>query len=413
MGQRAQAARFARDLYAQRAATWYWGHVRRSPMSLLMLGPGRRDPYAVYERMRAAGPMNPTRLGNWATTSHAICNRVLRDRRFGVQPEDWTPGQDAEFDMSFLERNPPDHTRLRRVASAAFTPRQIAGYRARIEKTVDALLDECEANREFDLVAGFAGPLPIAVITDLLGIPDVRSEEFAEIGAVIGSALDGISSLAHARRLMAANTRLERLFHDLFELRRREPGDDLVSQVVAAEGDQVAPEEMLPMCVLLLVAGFETTVNLVGNGALALTGNPDQWDALTADPGLAAAAVEEMLRFDPPVQRTGRVALEDTDLDGTPVHKNQLVVTLIGAANRDPEVFCDPARFDITRTNASDHLAFSAGIHYCLGQPLARLEAGIAFAALAERMPRLRRTGPVRRRNASTIRGPLSLPVSV
>ena len=257
-----------------------------------------------------------------------------------------------------------------------------------------------------------AAPLPIAVITDLLGIPEAEASDFARVGVAIGSALDGIRSLRHAGQLQAANVALQKLFESLFELRRHRPGDDVVSQIVAAEGDKIKPAEMLPMCVLLLVAGFETTVNLIGNAVLALLDHREQWEALCADPvGMAPLAVDEALRFDPPVQRTARVALEPTELDGKPVRKGQLVVTLIGAANRDPEVYERPDSFDIGRRPSVDHLAFSSGIHYCVGQPLAKLEATIALQMLAERLPSLRRRGPVKRRSATTIRGPVRLPV--
>ena len=189
----------------------------------------------------------------------------------------------------------------------------------------------------------FAAPLPIAVITDLLGVPDANAEEFARYGASIGSALDGIKGLRHAAELQASQAALEKLFNGLFELRRREPADDIVSALVAAEGDQIRPGEMLPMCVLLLVAGFETTVNLIGNAVLALLDHPDQWAALCADPeGLAGAAVEETLRWDPPVQRTARTALETVELEGRTIAKGEMVTTLIGAANRDPEAYERP-----------------------------------------------------------------------
>jgi len=288
----------------------------------------------------------------------------------------------------------------------------MAGYRPRIERTVDELLDRAAAAGEFDLVPAYAAPLPIAVITDLLGIPDADTEAFSRYGRVIGSALGGVRSLRHARELQANLVKLRTLFTDLFELRRREPGDDVISLLVAAEGDQIKPAEMMPMCVLLLVAGFETTVNLIGNGVLALLDHPEQWDALRADPALAPRAVEEVLRYDPPVQRTVRVALEPVELVGRTVRKGQLVSTLIGAANRDPEVYERPGAFDIARQPEVDHLAFSSGIHYCVGQPLATLEATIALRLLAERMPRLRRVGPVKRRNATIIRGPIHLPVA-
>ena len=405
-----QAAAFAASLQRQHAITAYHGYLRGDPMAQLMLAPARDNPYPIYERLRAAGPLSRTRLGNWVGVGHGVCNKVLRDRRFGVRPEDFPPADEA-FDLSFLELNPPDHTRLRKLAAPAFHPKRMAGYTALVEKTVHALLDELPRGQTVDLVPAFSAPLPIAVITALLGVPNASADDFARYGATIGSALDGVKSLRHARALMQANAALEALFEDLFALRRREPADDLLTEIVAAEGDRIAPREMVPLCTLLLIAGFETTVNLIGNGVLALLDHPEQWDALRADPSLAANAVEEVLRWDPPVQRTGRIALTDVEVDGVTIRKHQFVVTLLGAANRDPVVYEDPARFDITRTLPVEHLAFSSGIHYCLGQPLARLEATIAFRALAERVPELRRVGRVARRDAATIRGPLHLPV--
>jgi len=381
-------------------------------MALLVLRPGRDDPYAIYERMRRSGPIQRTRLGNWVTVSHRLCNLILRDRRFGVRPADAMAHSPGATDLSFLEMNPPDHTRLRRVVQPAFSPKLIAEYAPRIERTVAGLLDRAEAAGRFDLVSTLAAPLPIAVITQLLGIPDADAGRFAQYGRLIGGAIDGIRSLSHATRLRAADAELDALFERLFALRRREPADDLVSRLVAAEGDQVKPGELRALCGLLLIAGFETTVNLIGNAVNALLDHPDQWATLCADPAnFAAKAVEETLRYDPPVQRTGRFALEAAELDGLQVHKGQFLVTLLGAANRDPEVYPRPDRFDLHRAQTVDHLAFSSGIHYCVGAPLARLEATIALRALAERMPRLRRAGRTRRRNAVTIRGPIHLPV--
>ncbi len=407
MSEIGQVLAFAAQLYGEKARIVYSGYVRRDLMAQLHLRQGRADPYPIYEHIRERGTLVPARVdGDWTTASYRVCDSVLRSRRFGVQPPDGS-------DVSFLGMNPPDHTRLRRLAQPAFSPKAVASYRGRIERTVAGLLDRAAAAGEFDLVPAFAAPLPIAVITDLLGVPDANAEDFARYGAAIGSALDGIKSLRHAAELIANQVKLQKLFEDLFELRRREPADDIISRLVTASEDQVKPDEMRPVCVLLLVAGFETTVNLISNCVLALLAHPGQWREVCDGPReLAPKAVEETLRFDPPVQLTDRVALESAEIEGTAVAKGQRVVTLLAGANRDPEVFADPGTFSIHREAGAEHLAFSSGIHYCLGQPLARLEATIAIQMLAERMPHLAQVGPVRRRAGTIIRGPLHLPVT-
>ena len=407
MSEIGQVLAFASHLYGEKARIVYSGYVRRDLMARLHLRQGRANPYPIYEHIREHGTLVPARVdGDWVTASHRVCHSVLRNRRFGVQPPDGS-------DFSFLGKNPPDHTRLRRLAQPAFSPKAVASYRGRIESTVTGLLDRTAAAGEFDLVPAFAAPLPIAVITDLLGVPDANAEDFARYGAAIGSALDGIKSLRHAAELMANGAKLHKLFEDLFEQRRREPADDIISRLATAGEDQVKPGEMMPVCVLLLIAGFETTVNLISNCVLALLAHPGQWrDVCDAPQKLAPKAVEETLRFDPPVQFTDRVALEPTEVEGKAVAKGQRLVTLIAGANRDPEVYSDPGTFNIHREPGPEHLAFSSGIHYCLGQPLARLEANIAIQMLAERMPSLAQAGPVRRRGGTVIRGPLHLPVA-
>jgi cytochrome P450 len=404
------ALRFATALYTRRFLDTYNRTVWRDPMAQLRGPAGRDDPYPIYERVRRQGTVVPTRLGTFLSPSHRVCNLVLRDRRFGVRSGERVNTSD-EFDMSFLDMDPPDHTRLRRLAQPFFSPKLMAGYRTRVISQVDALIDAMLARGSFDLVSSFAAPLPIAVITDLLGVPDADAAEFSSVGTVIGSALSGIRSLSHAARLRAADETLRSLFSSLFELRRVSPADDVISHLVAVPGDQLHPSELRPLCTLLLVAGFETTVNLIGNAVNALLSHPAQWRDLCDDPSLAGAAIEETLRWDPPVQRTARCATEDLDLDGVPLRRGQFVVTMLAAANRDPEVFSRASTFDIHRTPEADHLAFSSGIHYCVGAPLARMEATIGLQRLAERLPGLTRAGTLRRRTSGIVRGPIHFPV--
>jgi cytochrome P450 len=403
-----QVASFAAHLYRERAAQAVAGYVRRDPMALLDLRAGLEDPYALYERMRPHGPFRSTRTGELSSVSYAVCETVVRSRKLGPQPE-----KGLEDGLSFLTKNPPDHTRLRKLASPAFTPRAVAGYEGKITAVIGQLLDAAAADGEFDLVSQFAAPLPITVISGLLGVPDPDVETFARVGGVVSTGLDGVRSLRHAAELQAGGAELGQMFTRLFEQRRREPADDLISHLLAAEGEQIQPDELVPICVLLLLAGFETTMNLIASGVLALLGHPDQWAALCADPvGLSPAAVEETLRYDPPVQIARRVTLEPLEIGGRELAAGQWIIALLGAAGRDPAMFDRPAEFDLHRPNADAHLAFAAGIHYCLGQSLARLEGAIALRMLAERMPGLARAGAVTRRPGATIRGPVTLPVT-
>ncbi|MFC9691166.1 cytochrome P450 [Kribbella sp. NPDC056951] len=385
---------------------------------------GQDEPYPIYERLRAGGPI----IGSdqeWVSTDYAVCNAILRDRRFGVRPAG-DPGPTSEdtsgntLDLGFLEREPPDHTRLRRLAAPAFRPKMMAGYAERIADFTRDLITgierraAAEPDRPFDLIADFAAPLPIGVITTLMGIPDADVDRLSQHGTVVGSALSGIETPAEAAALAAANAELYELFSELIPLKKAHPGDDVISYLVAAAPDGITPYELHTTARLLLIAGFETTVNLIGNGVATLLDHPAQWELLRTEPERAGAAVEEVLRYAPPVQNTSRFAHEPVSIAGVDLPADSWIMLLLGAANRDPEIFSDPAVFDITRPRQAEHLAFSSGIHYCLGAPLARLEAQIAFAEIATRLPKLRRPADIPTwRESRVIRGYATLPLLV
>ncbi len=394
-------------LRAQRAVLRWWS-LRGDDVATLVLGDRAADPFPLYEQLRARGPLVRSRSGLWAATGHGLCRAVLRDPRFRTQSGD----DDGMIDLSLVERDGADHARLRRLAAHAFRPRLMAAYRGRMEAVAQQLLDDLDPAGT-DLVERFAWPLPITVITDLLGVDTVDHATFARWGRAVGQALSGVVSARQARELAAAAADLEALFTDLLRRRRADPRDDLVSSLATAHDDgALTAAELLSLCRFLLIAGFETTVNLIGSGVDRLLDHPDQWAALVADPDLARGAVEEVLRHQSPVQATTRVAGEDVELAGVALPAGSVVVLLIGAANRDPEVFADPHRFDITRADAGEHLAFSSGAHYCLGAALARVEGEVALQAVAARFPGLRRTGPPRHRPGSVLRGLTALPVA-
>ena len=411
------AARFLLSIYRSKLFTLR-ARMAGEPMVRFETAEGRRDPYPIHESFRARGKLVPTYAGFLATADYHLCHELVRSRKFGVRDPETNVVHGAIFsddsiDRSMLGENPPEHTRLRRLAAPGFSPKLMRSYEASIEKRVGALIDDVATRDRFDFVHDIAAPLPIGVISDLLGLQDTDVAIFEKYGEVMASALDGVESFGHARRLAIASGRLERVFDRLFELRRRDPRDDLVTSLVTArDEDRMTSRELVAMCQVLLVAGFETTVNLISNAALALQRTPGAWERLVADPDLARLAVEETLRFDSPVQRTIRVALEDTELAGTPIPRGTWVVVLVGGANRDPEIFERPNEFVIDRFSdpaAPDHLAFSGGAHFCLGAPLARLEATVTLRQLAERLPGLRLPEEPRMRRSTSVRGPASL----
>ncbi|NUT46328.1 MAG: cytochrome P450 [Saccharothrix sp.] len=380
------------------------------------------DPYPVYESVRRQGTVVRTRMGLYLTASHELCAQVLRDPGFGplpagaLSPVDASVGADGRrlvnpVEDSFLVRHPPNHTRLRRLVAPWFTPRGLRAQAATVERVVDEYLDEVADRRTFDLVGDFAVRVPIQVVAGLLGVPGADHATFARWGSSLVKALDGVRTLRDLEALRVTLREFEAFLDDLIAHRRRHPGgDDIVSALVAH--DDLSREDLIATTELLLVAGFETTVNLIGNSVLAVLADPGVRARLVADPGYADAVVEETLRHDPPVQYTVRVPFKGTKVGDTWLPKGTPIMLMLAAANRDPAVFADPHRFDPDRADGREHLAFSSGIHFCLGAGLARMEGAAALRGLFRRFPDLRAAGRVRRRPSRVIRGPERLPVS-
>ncbi|MFD1151602.1 cytochrome P450 [Saccharothrix hoggarensis] len=381
-----------------------------------------RDPYPEYEAVRRRGVLVKSRMGLYLTSSHELCSSLLRDPGFGTLPAGALSPVDSSAQVdgrrlvnpveeSFLVRNPPDHTRLRRLVAPWFTPRGLRAQQATVERVVEEYLDEVAPRGTFDLVGDFAARVPVQVIADLLGVPGADHAAFARWGSALVNALDGVRDLGELRALHAGLREFQAFLDDLIAHRRRRPGgDDIVSALVAHQ--DLSREDLIATTELLLVAGFETTVNLIGNSVLAVLGDPAVRARLLDDPGHAEAVVEETLRHDPPVQYTVRVPFESTRVAGTSIPKGTPIMLVLAGANRDPAVFADPHRFDPGRPDVREHLAFSSGIHYCLGAGLARMEGAAALRGLFRRFPDLRAAGRVRRRPSRLIRGAARLPVT-
>jgi cytochrome P450 len=395
---------------------------RGDPFARWLRPQAKADPYPLYADIRRR-PLVRSGLGPWLTADHSVAESVLRDRRFssspvhqpGYRPPEYPAGDPrAELpETDLLTMDPPDHTRIRRLVAGAFTPKAIAGLEPWIRETAGELLASADAATGFDLIDALAFPLPIAVICHLLGVPAEDQASFRTWGHAVASTLEPQTSPAAKNQSREAELALTSYLRDLVAKRRADPDDSLLSALVAIEddGDRLSSAELVSTALLLLVAGFETTVNLIGNGAVALLGEPEHWDRLREDPALVPAAVEELLRYDSPVQATSRIATEDLDLNGTAILKGKSVVVAIGGANRDPSVFDQPDRLIIDRPNASRHLSFSLGMHHCLGAALARLEGRIAIEEVTRRYPRLEMAGPPVRRPLLVLRGFESVPV--
>ena len=378
------------------------------------------EPYPVYARLREEAPIVflPPR---WVVSRYDDVVTVLRHPEFGRSGFDgvmfgaFGPGPlyDA-FSRWMLFLDAPDHTRLRSLATKAFTPRAVERLRAEVQRLVDDRLDELEANGGGDLIATLAYPLPVMVICALLGVPDEDHAEFRAWSDGLGRALQVTSAtpeiVADGNR---AAEQVTEYFRGLVAEHRAHPRDDLLGALIAAEdeGGKLSEDELLAMCSLLYLAGHETTVNLIGNGTLALLRHPDQLERLRAEPALIPNAIEELLRYDGSVQVTSRLTKAPVRLGGVDIPAGQLVVCLLGAANRDPARFPDPDRLDVARQDVH-HLTFGGGVHYCLGAALARLEGQIALGTLVRRFPHLRLAGDeLEWRPNATLRGLKALPV--
>lgn len=372
------------------------------------------DPYPVYRRLREHAGLFEAEPGHWIATRHTEVKAVLSSRSAMVGDPSVVRAEEGpgELDLGFLARNPPDHARLRRLATPAFRPALMRGYRAQVVDQVERLISPVRPGEPFDLVRTLATPVPVAVICALLGIegPDIAT--FGRYGRVIALALAGqLGSAENVAEFEAAKADLSQLLGRLAVERAQDPREDVISHLAAAQPDGITAYELMVTARLLLIAGFETTVNLIGNATHSLLATPGAWDALVADPEIAERVVTESLRCDPPVQSTGRVLVTELTVGEVTVPAGAWVSTLIGSANHDESVFTDPDAFDLDRPNADEHLAFSGGIHYCLGAPLARMEGEVALAGLAARAPRLELLPGARRRAGTLIRGWGKLPL--
>jgi len=380
------------------------------------------DPYPTYHRLRTGDPVHHSPLGFWVLTRYDDVVAALRDPR--LAKEAIASFVAARFGapvpamgLSMLDRDPPDHTRLRGLVSKAFTPRVVEGLRPRIQQIVDDLIDSVATRGSMDLIEEFAYPIPVAVICEMLGVPVEDHERFKGWSLDVARGLDLIwlgPDSEVGRRSVTARQALAEYFRGLIAQRRAAPRSDMLSGLIAAEeaGDKLNEVELLATCVLLLIAGHETTVNLIGNGMLALLRHRDQLQRLQREPGLIGTAVEELLRFDGPVQRTARIPSEDVTIGGQTIAKGEMVMPFIGAADRDPAQFPDPDRLDIGRAD-NRHIAFGWGIHFCLGAPLARLEGQIAIGTLLRRLPKVSlATETPEYRQSLTLRGLKALPVT-
>ena len=388
------------------------------------------NPYIGYRRLREADPVHWSEAqGGWILTRHADILGVLRDPSYSSDPRkggmrvqqtddaSMRPMIEMALGRIMLFSDPPDHTRLRGLVSKAFTPRRVEELRPRIQQIFDELLDQAMAKGStIDVIEDLAYPLPVIVIAEMMGAPPEDREQFKQWSRPLAKMIDPFVTDEQMKAAAMAAMAFVQYLVVLIEERRANPRNDVLSAMVAAEeeGDKLEVPELLANFILLLIAGHETTMNLIGNGLTALFAHPDQLAALRDEPDLAKNAVEEILRYDGTVQLTVRTPLEEKVIDGHTIEPLQQVVVLLGAANHDPAVFENPDALDIRREDARHHVAFGSGAHFCLGAPLARAEAQIALLTLLQRFPKLQlAVDEVRWRDSVTLRGVVDLPVTL
>jgi len=389
---------------------------------------GTDEVFELIEEIRSRGPLYRSRIG-YVATSHAAVRQLLTsdDFRSGFPTNEGPLGRIARWASpttlhpveppSLLVTEPPDHTRYRKLVTRVFTMRAVERLRERTEAIATELLDALEpcATSTVDLVEAYCALLPVTVIAEILGVPDAERGRVLDFGSAAAPSLDLGLGYRRYRSVSRALAQFDAWLGTHLDNLRREPGDNLLSELVAVrdEGQGLSEAELKATAGLVLAAGFETTVNLLGNGIALLHDHPDERARVVAEPSLWTNVVEEALRLDPPVLLTGRMALRDTELAGQPVRAGSMVTAILGGANRDPEVFAGPLRFDVGRANARDHIAFSAGRHHCLGAQLARMEGEVGLRAIWDRFPDLRLDPGARRRETRILRGFETLPATL
>ncbi|GLY79294.1 cytochrome P450 [Actinoallomurus iriomotensis] len=406
--------------------------MTESPPSALVFDPFAPgftdDPYPHYAEMRDGAPVHQHPVGFWLLTRYEDVSWLLRA---GLSVEDRNLAESSPFRMmqeamygdrlprfdarSMLDRDPPDHTRLRRLVAKAFTPRAVRALRPHVVELVDGMLDAMGRARRVDLIESLAFPLPFAVIAKMLGTPSSDHERIRELTGVVVRSLEPVADPDLVSAIVAADAELAGIAAEMIAWKRENPADDLLTALINAEddGDVLGEEELIAQTLLLYIAGHETTVNLIGGGALALLRDPGQQALLRDDPGLVANAVEEMLRYDSPVQASRRITVEPVTVGGVEIPAGAFVMASLASANRDERFWGpDAGALRLNRENARQHVSFGAGPHHCLGASLARMEACIAFERLTARFPHLSQDGEVRWNGRINLRGPSHLPVS-